>query len=169
VALADRTVLVVDDSAADVHLIRAAFQKSGFNNAIHAVSDPEAALRFLKGEGDYADRVKFPFPHLIILDHGMPGDAVEVIRWVRRRPDLQFLAVVVFTGSANPDYEKEARNAGANAYHVKPQSFQEFVTVIKRIADFWLLGGPLPGESGSAPRKFGVEKLVRIIRSANRP
>jgi CheY-like chemotaxis protein len=154
VALADRTVLVVDDSGADVHLIRAAFQKSGFNNAIQAVSDPGTALQFLKGEGDFADRAKFPVPHLVILDHKMPGDALDVIRWARRCAELQFLAVVVFSGSANPNYEKEARNAGANAYHIKPQSFQEFAAVIKRIADFWLLGGPLPGERSGPPRMF---------------
>jgi CheY-like chemotaxis protein len=141
VALADRTVLVVDDSGADVDLIRVAFRELGFSNAIQAVSDPEAALQFLKGESDYKNRAKFPFPHLIILDHGMPGDALEVIHWARRRSDLQFLPVVVFTGSANPNYEKEARNAGANAYHIKPQSFPEFAAVIKRIADFWLMGG----------------------------
>jgi CheY-like chemotaxis protein len=145
VALADRTVLVVDDSGEDVNLIRVAFRESGFNNAIQAVSDAETALQFLKGEGDYANRAKFPFPRLIILDHRMPGDVLDVILWVRRRSDLQFLPVVVFTGSANPNYEKEARDAGANAYHIKPQNFQEFVAVIKRIAEFWLVGGAVGG------------------------
>jgi len=144
VALADRTVLVVDDSGEDVNLIRVAFRESGFNNAIQAVSDPET-LQFLKGEGDYANRANFSFPRLIILDHRMPGDALDVIRWVRRRSDLQFLPVVVFTGSENPNYEKEARDAGANAFHIKPQNFQEFVAVIKRIAEFWLVGGAVGG------------------------
>ena|SRR6266704_6555443 len=139
--MAERTVLVVDDSGEDINLIGMAFQKSGFNHPVQAVSDSEEALQFLKGEGDYADRAKFPFPHLIILDHQMPGDALDVVRWVRRRPDSTLLPIVVFTGSTNPNYEREAYDAGANAYHIKPQTFEEFVAVVKRIAEFWLMGG----------------------------
>jgi CheY-like chemotaxis protein len=139
--MAERTVLVVDDSGEDINLIRVAFQKSGFKHPVQAVSDSEEALQFLKGEGDYADRAKFPFPHVIILDHRMPGDALDVIRWVRRLPDSTLLPIVVFTGSTNPNYEREAYDAGANAYHIKPQTFEEFVAVIKRIAEFWLMGG----------------------------
>jgi DNA-binding NarL/FixJ family response regulator len=71
----------------------------------------------------------------------MPGDALEVIRWVRRRGDSTLLPIVVFTGSTNPNYEQEAYEAGANAYHIKPQTFEEFVAVIKRIGEFWLMGG----------------------------
>jgi CheY-like chemotaxis protein len=139
--MAERTVLVVDDSGEDINLIRVAFQKSGFINPVQGVRDTDEALQFLKGEGEYAERAKFPFPHLIILDHRMPGDALDVIRWVRQRPDSRPLPIVVFTGSTNPDYEQEAYDAGANAYHIKPQTFEEFVAVIKRIAEFWLMGG----------------------------
>jgi CheY-like chemotaxis protein len=141
VAPSERAVLVVDDSSEDVNLIRLAFQKSGFSNAIQAVGDSEAALQFLKGEGDYADRGKFPIPRLIVLDHQLPGDALEVVRWVRRQPALKFIRVVVFSRSPNPSCEKEAYDAGANAYHVKPQEFGEFVAVIKKIGEFWLMGG----------------------------
>jgi CheY-like chemotaxis protein len=141
VAPSERAVLVVDDSSEDVNLIRLAFQKSGFSNAIQAVGDSEAALQFLKGEGAYADRGKFPIPRLIVLDHQLPGDALEVVRWVRRQPALKFIRVVVFSRSPNPSYEKEAYDAGANAYHVKPQEFGEFVAVIKKIGEFWLMGG----------------------------
>ena len=139
--MAERTVLVVDDSGEDVNLIRVAFRKAGFNNPVQAVCGSEEALQFLKGESDYADRMKFTFPHLIILDHRMPGDALDVIRWVRGRPDSPLLPIVVFTGSTNPTYEQEAYDSGANAYHIKPQTFEEFVAVIKRIAEFWLMGG----------------------------
>jgi CheY-like chemotaxis protein len=139
--MAERTVLVVDDSGEDVNLIRVALQKAGFNNPVQAVCGSEEALQFLEGDGEYADRAKFPRPHLIILDHRMPGDALDVIRWVRRRPESIPLPIVVFTGSTNPTYEREAYEAGASAYHIKPQTFEEFVAVIKRIAEFWLMGG----------------------------
>ena len=140
-ARAERTILVVDDSVEDVNLIRLAFQKAGFSNTIQAVGDTEAALQYLKGEGEYADRAKFPYPHLVILDHQLPGDALEVVGWAHQRRGLELLPVVVFSGSPNPNYEKEAYQAGASAYHIKPQEFGEFVAVIKRIGEFWLMGG----------------------------
>ena len=136
-----RTILVVEDSGDDAVLIRVAFRKAGFDDPFQTVGHPGEALRYLKGEGEYADRARFPFPHLILLDHKMPGDSWEIIEWVRRRPELRSLPVVVFSGSADPSHEKKAYDLGANAYHVKPQNFEEFTETVKRIGEFWLRGG----------------------------
>jgi CheY-like chemotaxis protein len=159
-ATSEWVILVVEDCSEDAELIRVAFRRAGFDNPVHIVNDPDAALRYLKGEGEYANRETFPFPRLVILDHKMPGDALEVVRWVRKRPHLNLLPVVILTGSADPNYEKEGYEAGANAYHVKPQTLAEFVAVIKRVAEFWLMGGGISrlgkGEGlkpqGSVPR-----------------
>ena len=38
------------------------------------VENPEEAIRYLKGDGQYSDRERFPIPHFVLLDHEMPGD-----------------------------------------------------------------------------------------------
>ena len=135
-----RTVLVVEDNGQDAALIRVAFRKAGFEERFETIGDPGGALRYLRGEGEYADRAKFPFPDLILLDHKMPGDGWEVIEWVRAQPKLELLPVVVFSGSDDPNHQKKALELGANAYHVKPQSFERFTATVQRICEFWLRG-----------------------------
>ena len=124
----------------DAELIRVAPARAGFEESFQTVGDPATALRYLEGQREYADRTKFPFPHLILLDHKMPGDGWEVIEWVRAQPKLELLPVVVFSGSDDPNHQKKALELGANAYHVKPQSFERFTATVKRICEFWLRG-----------------------------
>ena len=146
----ERAILVVEDSGNDAALIGAAFRKAGFEERLLTVQQPGEAIRYLKGEEQYADRAKFPFPHLILLDHKMPGDGWEIIEWIRQRPELNYLPVVVFSGSDDPNHQKKACDLGANAYHVKPQGFEEFTATLKRIGEFWLRGGGCKTPGGQA-------------------
>lgn len=137
-----RTILVVDDDPNEVELIGRAFRKAGFASSIRSASQTEQALQYLRGEGPFADRQQFPIPTLVVLDHKMPGSTEwEVLRWVRQQPKFDRLIVVVFSGSDDPQNEKMAYKLGANAYHTKPQNFDDYTQVIKRIGEFWLLHG----------------------------
>jgi CheY-like chemotaxis protein len=148
----DHTILVVDDDPNEVELIGRAFRKAGFASQIHSASDTEVALQYLKGEGTFVDRQQFPMPHLVLLDHKMPGSSEwEVLRWVRQQPKFDRLVVVIFSGSDDPRNEKTAYGLGANACHVKPQNFDEYTQVIKRIGEFWLMRGGLDSTTGSGP------------------
>jgi CheY-like chemotaxis protein len=132
-------ILVVDDSQDDAELITRAFRRAGFDNPLHTVGHTAEALEYLKGQGRYADRGRFPLPRLMLLDHAMPGDGYQLLEWVRHQGNLRRLAVVVFSGSENPDHEKTARDLGANAYHIKPQDFAGLTQTIRRIGEFWLM------------------------------
>ena len=58
------------------------------------------ALAYLKGEGAYGDRKKFPFPTLLLLDIKMPKmNGLEVLSAVRQDPALKRLVVIILTSS----------------------------------------------------------------------
>jgi CheY-like chemotaxis protein len=133
-----RALLVVEDSDNDAALIEMALRKTGFVNPFRVVGRPEEAIRYLEGAGQYADRGKFPFPDLILLDHKMPGDGWVVIGWVRQRPELKSTRIVVFSGSDDPIHKQKACELGANDYQIKPQDFDEFTRTVRGIADAWL-------------------------------
>src|SRR2546423_6011475 len=76
-----RTVLVVEDCADDAALIRIAFRKLGFSDLFQSVINVEQAIHYLKGT--QADPGKFPAANLVLLDHQMPGDGIEIIKWIR--------------------------------------------------------------------------------------
>jgi CheY-like chemotaxis protein len=116
-----------------------AFREAGVSNPLIAARDGEAAVRYLKGEGEYADREQFPIPQLILLDLDLPGmNGFEVLAWLRQDPTVQHLPVVVLTSSTySPDLTR-AYQLGANSFLTKPTDFTELIREVKHMSDFWL-------------------------------
>ena len=143
--LRDSAILLVEDDEEDILLLRRAFRNAHIANPLIEVRDGQAAIQYLSGEGDYADRTRYPIPFLILLDLRLPTlSGFEVIAWIRDQPQLASLIVVVLTGSDHvPDVTK-ARDLGANSYLVKPGNFEELVQMVKRIQGRWLLLDSLP-------------------------
>ena len=143
--LQDSAILLVEDDDSDILLLRRAFRNAHIANPLIEVRDGQAAIQYLSGEGDYADRTRYPIPFLILLDLRLPKlSGFEVIAWMREQPQLAHLIVVVLTASDHvPDVTK-ARDLGANSYLVKPGDFEELVQMVKRIKGRWLLLDSLP-------------------------
>jgi len=143
--LRDSAILLVEDDEADIFLLRRAFRNARIANPLIEVRDGQAAIQYLSGEGDYAERTRYPIPFMVLLDLRLPKlSGFEVIAWMRDQPQLANLVVVVLTASDHvPDVTK-ARDLGANSYLVKPGNFEELVEMVKRIKGRWLLLDRLP-------------------------
>jgi CheY-like chemotaxis protein len=146
------TILLADDSADDVLLIRMAFKRAGFANPIVVVPDGEQAIQYLKGEGPYADRERFPIPQILLLDLKMPKlNGFDVLSWIRQRPEWKCLPIIVITTSFyGPDIE-QAYDLGANSFLTKPAHFDEFVATVKQMGTFWLGHTILPAPGPFVP------------------
>lgn len=137
------TVLHVDDDPNDTTLLEAARRKSGVQFRLENVCDGDQAIAYLNGLGEYANRIKYPFPTLILLDLKMPrATGFEILRWIRNHPECGNLPVIVLSGSElNEDIQKAYR-LGANSYLVKPLGFEALVKLVKNIAAIWLVPHP---------------------------
>src|SRR6185312_14780225 len=62
-------VLLVEDNPADVRLTQEAFKEGRVRNKLNVVMDGEAALAYLRREGEYASAIR---PDLILLDLNLP-------------------------------------------------------------------------------------------------
>ena len=143
--LRDSAILLVEDDEADILLLRRAFRNARIANPLTEVHDGQAAIQYLSGEGDYADRARYPIPFMILLDLRLPKlSGFEVIAWLRDQPQLVDLIVVVLTASDHVTDVTKARDLGANSYLVKPGNFEELVQMVKRIKGRWLLLDRLP-------------------------
>ena len=132
------TVLWVEDDADDVLLIGRAIRKAGLDRPALA-RDGQEAVAYLSGSGEYADRDAHPFPSLILLDLKLPRiSGFEVLQWIRERPEVRRVPVVMFTSSQEKADIDRAYELGANAYLVKSVDHEHLVEALKRVRNFWL-------------------------------
>ena len=133
------TVLLVEDDANDVMLTARAFEQAGFVNPLQVVPDGEAAIAYLSGEGRYADRQRYPFPILLLLDLKLPRvSGFEVLAWLRAVPDIRRLPVIVLTSSEQSPDINRAYDQGANSYLVKPVEFDDLKEMIEKFHIYWV-------------------------------
>ncbi len=128
------TVLTVDDSPDDLMLLSLACGSAKVCFALQSVQSGHCAIAYLQGSQAYADRGRFPFPDLILLDLKMPGKSgFEVLEWIRSRPETKVLPVIVFTSSTQPEDKQRACELGANDYWVKPVDYDELQGMMRTV------------------------------------
>lgn len=110
-------VLVVDDNADAIFLLRRLLSKAGIEKKVEQAADGDAAVSFL------ADRLKRGaeyLPVFVLLDVKMPRrDGFEVLEWIRKQPALDELVVIMISSSAEESDVKRAYQVGADSYLVK--------------------------------------------------
>jgi PAS domain S-box-containing protein len=130
----ERVVLSADDSE-DAHvLLRRAFVKAGIRAGLKHVYGGGEAISYLKGEGAFSDRGKYPLPVLLLLDLKMPGvSGFDVLEYLRGQPQKRKFPVVVFSSSENQQDVRKARELGADSYEVKPPDFKGLVELVHKL------------------------------------
>jgi CheY-like chemotaxis protein len=135
-------VLLVEDDAGDVLLIREAFEHNKVHNNLAVVSDGVEAIEYLRREGEYADA---PRPDLMLLDLNLPRkDGREVLAEVKADPGLRSIPVVVLTTSKAEEDVLRSYDLHANAYVTKPVDFDRFIEVVRQIDEFFVSVVKLP-------------------------
>jgi CheY-like chemotaxis protein len=140
-------ILLVEDNRLDIELTLDAFREARLGNTVHVAKNGEEALAYLFGREQYADRLQYPLPDIILLDLKMPGiDGFEVLRQVKAAPELKRLPVIILTSSREEGDLALSYDCGANSYLVKPVSFEGFLKVVEQVQSYWLIlnvGPPL--------------------------
>jgi len=154
-------ILFVDDDFDYRQLFASALQESGLDVDLFEARDGFAAINYLLGNERYADRAKFPFPDLVILDLKMPGmDGLAVLHEIRSRLGLQNLPVIVLAASDLKADVTVSYSSRASAFHKKPSHYRDLVSMLQTVIPLWLntpSSEPfhkdvLPGVSSHSPR-----------------
>jgi len=140
-----KTILMAEDSAEDALLLRRLVKRVGLNARLEIVPDGVEALAYLKGEGEYADRERFPFPDLTLLDIKMPRKTgLEVLAEVRDDPRFTKLLVVFLTSSDELSDINQAFSLHANSYVTKTANLHSQEQLIRKLEEYWLLLNKCP-------------------------
>lgn len=132
------TILVVDDNPDDARFTTLALQRVGVISPVQTVSDSGEALRYLSGQGSYADSESYPLPVLVLLDLIARRSGLELLAWLRQQPVLKRLPVVVLTSSREAADINRAYELGCNSYLIKPTSFNTLLVMMQTLAQYWL-------------------------------
>ena len=103
-------VLIVDDYATMLRIIRNLLKQIGFNNVDEA-SDGAQALQ----------KMKMKKYGLVISDWNMePMTGIQLLREVRQDTELQAIPFIMITAESKTENVVEAKKAGVSNYIVKP-------------------------------------------------
>ncbi len=139
------TILLVEDNPDHAELVIRNMEDFKVANKIVHLEDGAAALNYLFGKGEYADRKQFPLPHLMLLDLRLPKvDGLQVLKEDKCSEVLRALPVVVLTTS---DAERDMAMAyeyHANSYLTKPVDFNDFSRLLGDLGFYWLAWNKRP-------------------------
>ncbi|HTU24254.1 MAG TPA: response regulator [Pirellulales bacterium] len=137
-------ILLVEDSPTDAGLTRHALSTSVIPNHLHVVEDGEAAIQFLRRQGDFGNVRR---PDLVLLDLNLPRKTGrEVLAEIRADAELKSLIVLVLTTSHASEDVVAAYRLNANAYITKPVDLDQFFHSVQVIDQFWFNVVTLPSE-----------------------
>jgi CheY-like chemotaxis protein len=132
-----QTILIADDDAGDLDLVKLLFRLSKISNPIQTACNGDQVIDYLNGRGIYSDRSKFPYPLLCLLDLRMPRrNGYEVLSWLNNHPE-QSVKVVVLTATRSEDLAR-TDSLGGYPFLEKPFSFMKFQELIAKHPDLIL-------------------------------
>jgi twitching motility two-component system response regulator PilH len=109
-------ILIVDDSPTEVHVIKKALEKHGYQTATAA--DGAEGIRLAK-------QMK---PDLIFMDVVMPGvNGFQATRTLAADPETKRIPVIMVTSKSQPSDRVWGMRQGAVDYLVKPVSAEKLV------------------------------------------
>ncbi len=133
------SVLLVDDSQADVKLTLRAMGELRQGHEIKVVRDGAEALDYILGTALGVERSPLQALRLILLDLKLPKvTGLEVLRLVKSNPHTQSIPIVILTSSKQESDIRACYSLGANGYVQKPVDFDLFRDVIRDIEKYWL-------------------------------
>jgi CheY-like chemotaxis protein len=131
-------ILLVEDSQDDVFFMERAIRLAGGKVTLKVAKDGQAAVDYLSGIREYADRKTYPLPTLVLLDLKLPKvPGLEVLKWIRAQPALQLIPVIILTSSGERADLERGYRLGANSFMVKPSESEDLVGLAKCLSDYW--------------------------------
>jgi len=116
------TVLIVDDSPTEVHILRGILERNGFSVIVSESGE----------EG--VEEAKRSKPDLVLMDVVMPGlNGFQATRQLSRDPDTNTIPVILVTTKDQETDRAWGLRQGAKEYLVKPVSADELLAKVRAL------------------------------------
>jgi len=131
--------LMIDSDKANCALIQQAFMTSAVASKLVVVNDDQMLIQYLAGQEEYANRVAFPMPSIILLALGI-GNTSKVancLSWLKGTTATRRLPVVILASVKNEEQMNQFYASGAAGYIIRPRLFSELLPMIYSLDDYW--------------------------------
>jgi CheY-like chemotaxis protein len=128
-------ILLVEDDPGDVLMTREALAESKLINDLQVLADGREAIDYLTE----AAEGRKPKPDLVLLDLNLPRvDGREVLQYIKGEERLRRIPVVILTTSSAEEDIVRSYDLYANAYVTKPVDFEQFMSVVRKVDEFFI-------------------------------
>ena len=135
-------ILLVEDNAGDVPLIREALAGSGVALNLHVTADGDQALAFLRRQPPFSDARR---PDLVLLDLNIRRrSGREVLATIKADRDLWSIPVVVLAASESDRDIAEVYDLRTNSFVTKPVHVDAYLATVNAIVNYWFRVVRLP-------------------------
>ncbi len=126
-------IMVVEDSPADVLLLRHALDQHGEPYELAVLRDGAEALQFVAAQRQSHQE---PVPCVIVLDLHLPKhDGLSVLAALKKHPYLSQIRVVALSSFASPRDKAEVHSLGVRLYCEKPGDLDGWIALARNILD----------------------------------
>ena len=154
-SLSKPTVLVVEDEAALITMLRYNLEKQGFR--VEEATDGQEALT----------RIAEAPPDLVLLDWMLPVmSGIEVCRQIRRRPATRDLPVIMLTARAEDQDAVRGLTTGADDYVTKPFNM---AALLARMRALLRRAGTVPEKGQLSFHDITMDLAVHRVQRNQRP
>ena len=124
-------LLLVEDSPGDRLLIQRAIEGAGLAISVELATNGQEAIKYLEGNGNYANQERYPLPALIVTDVEMPClSGLELLTWIKGKTELTGIPVVVMSST---EHREQAIRRGASEYLDKTPKFKSLIGILEAL------------------------------------
>lgn len=154
----EAVILLAEDNPADQEITRRTLSRLRVRNELNIVADGVELMEYLRGEGKHKGKDINCRPDILLLDINMPRlNGKDALKIIKSDPDLKTIPVVMLTTSGYERDIEESYQLGANAYITKPADVKQFIDVLEKLKNFWLMVVTLPSKDKNNKEDGGHE------------
>ena len=129
----EHAVLIVEDDPDALLLLQRALSKARLKSPVRVAVDGDQAVESLSPK----DSGFNPLPCLVLLNLKLPRrSGLEVLEWMRGRPGLRRIPVIIISTSGEEQDRIHALRLGARDYHIKPIDGRGLHRLARRIVTY---------------------------------
>jgi len=130
---AEHVVLIVEDDPDALLLLQRALVKARLKAPMRIAVDGDQAVEYLSSK----DSSSPALPCLVLLDLKLPKrTGLEVLEWMRSRPGLRRIPVMIISTSGEEQDRTRALELGARDYHIKPIDGEGLYRIARKVTTY---------------------------------